>query len=647
MLFISVSVTAFYGITNILIGLVFLRLMGVVREPGNGISFNAVIGSAFFLGQGLLANVWLLLGLLSFFTPPLIWAILIGSAFAGIFFVSNFFLATFDVAKDTVSKIQGLSLSWKILLGLLSLLIFLYGLGSILQPPTGDAEAFYMVVPKIMAASERLALFPNYSQFFQIGLLGEMHFAALMSIADPFAAKLFAWFVSLGLMVLLLSLCSRIGLSFPGQIIAIIILFTSSTFTYYITDGKVDIFGGAFGIGAYYWATYVGADRKIPALILTGLFCGFSFLAKISNIPVILSGILTIVIWNHLQTMQLKRDSMKRCMGGAFVSLGFIGFFILLAISPHFVKNWVFFGEPFAPFLFLNTIGGRWVEQTWFSPENTKFILLTYPFAIIYGQYPMQAGNLSALVLAFLPLLMLIKRPASWIQNRLFQISIAAAIGLITWMIFRPSVLAPRYVMATLLLFIPLAARGAEKIFYERGYNVLKTVVYLSLVFSLVLFLDSNRSIPKRFFNFLSRDLHACEEAGIYCRSMTFLNEYAASGDRIYVGGYYTYYLRPDLLQCMSGPPEGEKSLRALKTPEDRWEYFCNQGFKFLVVQRSSHSAMLQSFSLEMLPSWLEVRQIYDDPEALIYHLDCRDSKRNPRHACRQVRPPAWDVVEQ
>ena len=642
---IGLSITAFYAITNLLVGTAFIRLLCTDRKPENYYPLYALLASAFLLGQGILANVWLLLGVASVFKASVIWGILAGVTITGIFVAGGLYQPILYKTKETLNQVWKVSLFWRFLLALVTLLILFYGMKSIIQPPTGDAQAFYMVLPKVMADSERLRPLPNYHEFSQIGLFGEMHFAALMSIGSPYAAKFFVWFTSIALAALLLSLCARIGLLLRGQIIALIILFSSSTFTYYITDGKVDIFGGALGIAAYYWAFYISPNKKMFPLILTALFAGFSFLAKISNIPVILIGILTIVIWNQWLWTSLERDRAKQFLSSTAVSYILVGFFIFLSMTPHFIKNGLLFGEPLAPFLFSRGGETQWVNQTWYSPETTRFILFTYPIAIIFGQYPMQGGNISALVLAFMPLVILLKRPVSWMQSRLFQITMVGIIGLMTWTIVRPSILAPRYIMATLLLFIPLAARSAENVIEGiPGHKYLKMAVTFSLVFSVFLLLSQNLRIPKQFVKFLSGNLSECKGAGAYCNWMTFINKHASPGDRIYIGGYYTYDLRPDLLQCMSGP--SDQGWSQLKTPWGRWEYLFGHGFKYLVVQRSSHKSMLQSFDPDIAPSWLQVRQIYNDKETAIYSLYSDDSKHNPQLVCKQVDRPGWDVVE-
>ena len=653
---ITLTYTLFYAGANVLLGLMVIRLLSFRHKPEDSFPLYAVIASGFLLGQGILANVWLLLGLVSLFKSFSIWGILIMAVIAATFVLHGLFQLALVRAKITLSHVGRLPLSWKLLVALVILLILHYGIGSIINPPSGDAEAFYMVFPKIMAASERLIPQPNYYDFSQIGLFGEMHYAALMSIGNPYAAKCFVWFTSVALAVLLVSLCARTGLALRGQIIALIMLFTSSTFTYYITDGKVDLFGGALGIAAYYWALHTSRDDKILPYILTGLFTGFACIAKFSNIPVITVGVGAIVIWNAWLRIRLEKDRPKtRHIAGTAVGLILLGSFLIFSIIPHLTKNGVLFGEPFAPFLFLNGSGNRWVDQAWFSPETTEFLLLTYPLGIVFGRYPMQGGNISALVLAFTPLFFLLRKPVSFMQSRLFQITMIAIAGVITWTITRPAVICPRYILSTLLLFIPLAARSAENLFqtnYE--YQLLNKMVYFSLLFSLFLFLNQKPRIHDQVIKLLKWNPHECEKASGYYNSLTFLNKLCSPGSRVYFGGYYSYFLRADLLQCMCRPDDyGPGSVRTLEegwgcfeTSEERWEYLFNRGFNYLLIQKASHRDLLQFFNWDNVPSWLTVKQIYSDSGTIIYSLHPKDSIHNPQFVCMESNAPAWDIVE-
>src|SRR5262249_47769207 len=135
----------------------------------------------------------------------------------------------------------------------------------------------------------------------------------------------------------------------------------------------------------------------------------------------------------------------------------------LAAASPQMLKNAVVFGEPLAPFVSLSG-PNRVTEQNWFGPAATRYIVLTYPFSLVYGKYPMMGGGVSPLVLMFLPLALLLPRPASWSRSRLLQMSLIGLVGVVVWVIVRPSILAPRYIFPPLMLLGLPAVAGVEEL---------------------------------------------------------------------------------------------------------------------------------------------------------------------------------------
>ncbi len=636
----SLLSTVFYVLASLIIGLVLIKAIIFVLKIDTNFQVNLFFSTGFLLGQGILANLWLLLGLYSCFKFLVIIGILSITIFIGFYYVKDYYLQFIRKVKETFYEIKGLSVTWKVLLFILLFSVFIYGLASIVYPVMGDAEAFYMVFPKIMAASEQLKPQPNYYEFSQIGLFGEMHYAVLMTIGSPQAAKFFVWFTGLVLAGLLLSFCAIASLETRGQIAALIILFTSSTFTNFLYDGKVDVFGGALGLAAYYWALQTGKKFGYLAYVLTGLFAGFSIIAKFSNIPVILSGIILIMIWNHWP--QLKRgEKIHSLVLGPFI---LVGLTFIIAIIPHLIKNWVLFKEPFAPFFFFKSKGANWADQAWFSPKTTKFILMTYPVALVFGQYPMQGGNLSPLILAYMPLLILKKKAQWFLSKNLLQITIVAIFGLITWMIVRPAVISPRYILATLLLFIPIVAWCAEKITVTDFSPFLRKTVFISLFLALLIALLPVRPVPEKFAKWISNGCRESDCSNGNYKPLSFINEIASPGDRVFFGGYYTYYLRADLLQCMNEPNESE--FYNLKTPAKRWNYLFDHGFKFLVIQKSSHGSLFDESKIYPIPSELVVKKIYDLKDTMIFSIAANSKTLQPRFGTRQQPYPAWEVYQ-
>ncbi|MBI4849807.1 MAG: glycosyltransferase family 39 protein [Nitrospirae bacterium] len=626
--------TLFYTFSCFCFGVLILRIFRLQAWRTS----SAQLSTSFLLGQGVLSSIWIFLGLSSLFKVSFIMTILVAAVAGGIFFISD----VQNHIKNLLQHIKESPIAWKLLWLLTAVLIVLFGIKSIAAPPTGDAEAFYMVLPKIMASAERLMPQPNYYEFSQIGLFGEMHYAALMALSSQQAAKLFSWITALALAAILIALCDEAGIRHRGKIAALIMLFSSSTFTNYIFDGKVDVFGGALGLAAYLWALKAGEEQRPGAYALAGLFTGFAAISKFSNIPVVIPGVLLLMIWPHGSISKTWDQHPYRKLMAALMLFGFCAF---LSMLPHFIKNYLLYGEPFAPFLFLKGVGNHWTDQVWFSPETAKYILKTYPFALVFGQYPMQGGNISALVLAFLPIGMFLGRNLPLPEyRRIFRITIAAFTGVVTWIIVRPAVISPRYILATLLLFIPMAATGIERLFlYTSRYRLLKGVTYGGLLFVLVCSIFQSNFLIRKFSDSLSGNIDHWKESG-YCGMLSLVNEKTVPGDRVFLAGYYAQCLRPDLLQCMNGNEDA--SLYDMTLKDNYWERMYQRGFIYVLVQKASHAWILPYLSDATIPDGLDIIRIYDEPGYILYKMTLRNNSRLPMYTCRQGNTPAWEVVK-
>ncbi len=607
MIYIIIFYTIFYVLVNLFLGLILLKVISAQKIHQWPVLVQFCSG--FLLGQGVLANLWLLLGLLSWFKKPVILVIIILIAIIGTLTLRPFFQTIKPEFRKIIEAIKKLTLIWKIFFSLLIILVLCFAIGSIIKSPTGDAEAFYMVLPKIMAYTGTLQPPANYISFSQIGLSGEMHFAALMVIAGPVASKFFVWFTALAAAVMLLIIGRLAGLKAKGQIIVLILLFTSTAFTNYIMDGKVDVFGAAFGLAAYYWVLQTKRENGWTPLALTGLFAGLAFIAKFSNILVISPGILTILSWNIYSDSRKIKESFKRFVISAIISLGIIGLFIFISAIPHLTKNAIIYGEPLAPFFFFKPQGSSWIEQVWYSAQTTKFILLTYPFALTFGQYPMQDGNLSVLIFAFLPLIFL-KQNNSIIKK---QILTVALIGLAIWMIMRPSVLSPRYILATLLLFGVVMASGFENLLNQQKYYILKFIGISMMLVILLVSIAGQWRLSKLFVRLIFGriDIRSLN-TGAYFPALDFINKSYSPSDQIFIAGAYRYFLRPEILVNIK-PPDGLTVT---------WEYLYNKGYNKIVIQKDSSLFVLKDLENNPPPDWLETKMIYDDFRTTIFSIN-------------------------
>ncbi len=644
-------VTLFYVSASVAAGGEAIFAFKRGKGLSSGLNTTEFMAGSFLLGLGLFAIGWLLLGLVGWFKSWLIWCFCASFLLLGLWRVLNSReLIEARIVKSVVS-IRGVGPIWLGLLGFFLILFYYHGLASLIRPPYGDAEAFYMVLPKIMASSGRLSPQPNYYELSQIGLFGELHYAALMAIGGPAAAKLISWFVAMAGLAILAAICSRVGLGYRGKIIALIMVLTSSAFTNYISDGKVDLFGAALGLAAFFWMLESGAALESEPVFLSGVFAGWACVAKFSNIPVVVPGLVLMLLWNGLFDSQdeARRPgqqiaSRKRILLRA-AAIFFSGLFI--AFIPHLAKNSLLFGEPFAPFIFFGH-GERWVDQVWFTLETTRFLLLTYPFALIFGQYPMQDGCLSVLLAAFLPIAFIL-RPKGGRRNPLVKVSVIALICLLIWMAVRPSVIAPRYILATLLLFFPLPAWAAEKFFTsEKGSTPVRLVMIFSLLITMFISwypLRGYQSQMASAFESSSTQPNTYRSARYY-PAMDYLNRMAEPGERVYFFGYYSFLMDSHLLQCMNHDPI-EQVYYKIADSTRRWEYLFERGFNYVLIQKATHSHIIGGLETEGAPEWLSVTKPYEDETTVIYRLRSLDPERVPDVSCHLIQGSEYVIIEQ
>ena len=631
----SVSLAA-YLVGCLSVGVASLRLLAGPSHSWSAVSPFARTSTAFILGQGLLSQVLVLLGLVVDFTPALVWAVLAASIALGVRPLRAELRETFSTSLVSVREWRGETLVGQTLalvtIGLLALL----ALAAIVFPPIGDGEAFYFVYGKFIAAGARLApLTGNYEPFSTIGLVGEVHFAALMSLANPGAAKLFVWFVAVTACVLLAEIGRTCGLGSRGRLAVVVLVLTSSTFALYITDGKVDLFAAALGLGAYLWLLI--PDRDVPARVpagTAGLLAGLACVAKFSYLPVLVPGVLAILLLKPMP------DASTR-----FRTVLAFGVAAAIAALPHLVKNGVFFGEPFAPFVTASP-DRSWISQTWFSPEATAWIVKTYPLALVFGEYPMQGGTISYVWLAFLPLVFLLPR-AHWTHaSPLALATLAGMIGLVFWVALRPSVIAPRYILAPLLLLLLPVARAIELVSAPgtraRGLDL---AVIVTLAIALAATIEPYWNLPREAVAVLRGRLGVCHRAHIFCFDLEPVNQLAKPGERAFLNLYQTYWLRPDLLLCRNTARESDL-FKDTHRDSGLWAELFERGFSLVIVDKVSHRRELERLAAEQPPPWLDVRADLAGTRLAVYRIVSRDSGRVPEARCERGPHGTWRVIE-
>jgi hypothetical protein len=623
-------------------GILFLNLLVGKVDATERTSAGTILATGFILGQGILASLWLLLALGRWFSIQIVGALCFIFIVAGLYIGRRLFTSFKNQLTSIWRELREDTWGWQLLAGLTVTLCMLW-ITSLGRPFMGDGPAFYFALGKVIAFSQRLIPMPGYEAFTNIGLQGELHFAALMALHSPEAAKLFSWPTITMAGIMLVSLGRVVGMGRRGQWLTLSMLFSSSAVIWLSGDGKVDLFAVAFGLAAFYWAIQIGFTHTKIALLLTGLFSGFSIVAKLSYAPVIVPTIALLVLWGYRS--ELKDQAQSRIALWSFMNgCGVILVGVILAFTPHIVKNSLLFHNPISPF---GSSDSGWLNQTWYGPEVTRYLLLIYPFALTYGSFWAQYGNLSPLILAFLPLVFYLPRPRPFFSSPLVVITLTTLIGVLIWIIYNPSVFSPRYILAVLLLLILLSARSAEYVSLndQKPRFLAAGVLAFTIVTLLIagLYFINQVFFPNNTIQYLIGTMDECERDGELCRAINKINRKAEPGSRIYLASFQRYWLRGDLLQCISSSNQISGDLSG----EKLWLEFYEKGFSFLLIDTSTHVFMLEQLDLEHIPEWVDLIPLHSTDLLHVYQIkfNYAPSTVQPATCQRLASSRVWEVV--
>lgn len=598
---------------------------------------SILVTSVFLTGAAVISALLTVLGLIGQLRPLPLFVLLLPGSF-GLMLGRKSLHAFMYASLDQLKAIRVMP-QWLLLIaGFTTLLILGTGIGAWVLPPKGDAAAFYMVYPKIMAATGLLEPMHGPFYFFSvIGLPVELHYAALMVLADEHAAKFFMFPIAVSAGVMLVGIVRLCGGGIAAVALSWAMLFSSYTFHHYVYDGKVDLAAAAFGLGAVYWLLRgTGSRVSVLACGVAGWFAGLATAAKFSYLLVLAVSLSVLLVWRLVVSRSQEAKLAESSVNLARVS-GVMVIAAVVAWLPQLLKNGMLFDAPLAPFL-----GGQsdanLLSQVWFSPEDTRKILVTYPFALVFGRYPMQGGGLSFLFLAFLPFVIWLSRPNSWMRSVTVAVTIAGLSGVLAWMLLRPSVIAPRYILAPLLLFVPILAIATEDVLAKKAApQVLRVGTMLTVLFAIMASFWHLLPIPSAVISGFGSKGNACSLASPECDSFQKLSEIAGPSDRLLIASYYPYWLSPSQLQCRDTLDEQ----RAIPDRAQLVPWLQLRGFVYVAVDPTV-SRRLAADLLQLVEN--NVQDVHELPSGTTLKLYHIKSDLPGRVHCVQTSPGRWSL---
>lgn len=617
-------IVAFYIFGCMCCGSLFLNSLGSTIFAPNftNLKIWERYNSFFALGLAGMTLIWTVVGLFGFLSSKVIIVTTL------ILIIGKAILFQFAHEKNVFkNKTQKSPLDFKNILihfpfcFLLLIVLLWHALLAYFSPVRGDAEAFYFTYAKIISHLNKLVAMPGpYYAFSSIGVFAELHFAVLMKLATPEAAKLLCWVCGVSSILFTASIIRSLGGNTMAGLFAFTILLTSTTFTDYLSDGKTEMFStclALFAIAFYFWAS--AGSFSLKELAVLGISASLACVAKISLLITLIPQILSLIIYKCFTEKSKSFPCFFKCL---LKNCSFFLICVLIGFLPHILKNKVLFGAPFAPFF---GIGGFVAEQSWFNQRDTFWILLTYPLALTYGSYPMMGGNLSFLWLAVLPLLLVFKKDLFQKSENTKALFVTSSIGLGCWLLIKPSVFAPRYILPVLFGYIILASLAYEKA-WDRN-KIFRVVPYTLCILMGITLWGSLFNPPAGYFTLTPKNLfdyafdknNKCKlNINSYRSGFELLNLQAPPASKILLAGYYGYYLRPDLLVNIGDP----KDLNLIEMNNStNFDSLIKLGYKFIIIQRATHEKYLKYFSAFTMPSNKNIKVILHSSDMVIFQL--------------------------
>jgi len=605
-----------------------------------------IVGLAFF------GIIWTFISMLGFFSPEIIVFSLIPFFLNGCWHIFIDRKRLWNEFKRIRREIGQTGWLYK-LMGIASVYSIFVIISNQLTVYPNDASAYYLALAKVISSSHTLKLLPGYyfsafpsEAIMALGFHGELHLAALHSLGTDHYARYIDIPLLLVSIAVLLGFVSIVGVKVRGLFITTMVVLLTSSVINITAIGKVDVFGIAFILGAIYFAGLFfidGEDKR--SLALCGILIGTAITTKFSYLINMLPAIAVLLLWNIIiiplkdnrnQVFSTLKNHYKE-IGGVVLILGGS---VVFSMVSYFAKNQVIWGYFLAPFFLPKDV--LKAISILFPDKTVIKLVLSYPFSLSFFDIPSNPGHFPPLVLAFMPNLYFARKYLK--LNSLSMASfIAALVSILLWVLFFPGVAFVRYLFAALMLLLPLVIYATEHVLDTVEITSLKTAINGCLLVSVVFGLMNPAFINNQFnliFARLARNIPPFTFP--QCEQDLAINGDATRGDRLLNLSDFRYWLRPDLIECSATTQETNQILSEPKV--HFWESVYQNGIKYVSLNLSSKC--LEDPIYLPAPEWIRVAEIYRNDNLMTYRLDTSSAPYAPSKRCIQVRPPAWDTVD-
>jgi len=629
---VSLFGMAFFGVSCISLGMRLVSILHMDESRNTLISSRrgAFLATCFLIGNTVFSLIFLTLASLSYL-----------SAMHSSIILSLGFLSGLTKLKRIRTSAIRFDQSQEKVFALLSITILVVTLFQSASHLSYDASANYFSVAKLTSLQHHAGYYLENT--FPVSMLQSViSYTAVMQVFGDQSARMISWLFGAANIVIAVGLADLVGTSTLARRIIYALILTSTAFLDQLGDGKVELFSSAYALIAIYWLVAQAREAHQDQILyfLSGCFIGFSCILRPYN--VFLLGIFVLIFF----IQQIKRGRflfLQAAYNIAWVVLGASGFAVY-----HLVLNKVILGAPLA---FWSSVTGINPDGPWdFKPEVIWIYRLLYPFVVTFKNTGASLGNITPLILVFLPTLAVsdIRKGISS-QKAVWQLVIPAAIALASWVILSFAIVEVRYVIFLwIILFIPVAEIAARAIETENVF--VKTTVTSSILLLMTFVLVRSAFIS--IFTYSPVDEQGNPQCfdNTICGHFATINKSADPGERVLTLSAFRYYLRTDLFVCSTNHKE-YKVLKGLTTQnmEEFWLEVYRKGYRYIAYEKGYSTDHVQ---LEIIPSpentpdWIELEPIFGKPGDLqvAYRINVIDPPIKVESTCKRNSSGIWEV---
>ena len=634
----SLAGVILFSLACLSLGLSFLRkwIQPQVSQLGLGVT-------AFLVGEILYSLVFLTMISLYRLTPVFVASVLLLGFLAG-FPALKAFLAQWSPSRGLFTDSQSSERAILILVVVnlvIGLLLSSTRLGY-------DATADYFTHAKIMAVSHLPIYFHPKHAFvvstFHPGIL----FVSLIQLFGDQSARLLSWVNGLTILLMGLALARELGLTHRGRLWFLTLMVTSTAFTDLLGDGKIELISTTPILAAVYWMVRSAEQPSKSTFMLAGLFAGFAIISRPYNIFLVPVFIGMFLINQVIIQYQRRPTTLK-----GFIQVALWTALPLLILgSFHLFQNWVWLKSPIAPLIYARELDSTdWAWQL--DPADLTLYRLLYPLMSSYSNSPQSLGNISPLVIGFVPFLLMKNfRENVQLSAMLRRLTLITILTLLLWITLYFTVLEIRYVLFLWAILFLAMAQMLDSVMQhvEPGLRTLLSLLVIVLLTTMsirTLLISLTAYFPNQEIRMAD-----CHDTNL-CRIIETLNGPAAPGDRVFVLHAYRYYLRLDLFACSSRVDEyAIMEPLARQNSPDFWVEAYRQGYRFIMYEEHLSERRYNFGSLpspDIAPEWLKVKVLYSSPTRaqLIYELEAIDPPIQREISCQQNSIGQWQLTSQ